>query len=127
MKSRRAPKNIDEYIAGFPAVVQKILEKIRETIRKAAPDAEEKISYQIPAFLLHGNLIFFAAYQHHISLYPAPRGVEQFKKELAGYKGGKGTVQFPLDQPIPFGLITRIVKYRVQTNLARAEAKRKKP
>jgi uncharacterized protein YdhG (YjbR/CyaY superfamily) len=121
-----APQNIDEYIAGFPAEVQKILEKIRRTIRKAAPDAEEAISYQIPAFKLNGNLIFFAAYKNHIGLYPAPRGSEEFKEELASYEGGKGTVQFPLDKPIPYDLISRITKFRVMQNLEKAEAKRKK-
>ncbi len=121
-----APQNIDEYITGFPSDVQKILEKIRRTIRKAAPDAEEAISYQIPAFKLKGNLIFFAAYKRHIGLYPAPRGSEEFKEELAGYEGGKGTVQFPLDKPIPYDLISRITKFRVKENLARAEAKGKK-
>ncbi|MGH9846896.1 MAG: iron chaperone [Blastocatellia bacterium] len=121
-----APQNMDEYIAGFPANVQKILEKIRKTIRKAAPDAEEAISYQIPAFKLKGNLIFFAAYKNHIGLYPAPRGSEEFKEELAGYEGGKGTVQFPLDKPIPYDLIGRITKFRVKQNLEKAEAKGKK-
>src|SRR5262245_56480856 len=110
MKTKQAVRNIDEYIAGFADDVQEILEKIRKTIRKAAPDAEETISYQIPTFDLHGHLVFFAAYKKHISLYPAPRGSEAFKKELSLYGGGRGTVQFPLDQPIPFGLITRIVK-----------------
>lgn len=119
MKSRQiAPKNIDEYIAGFPDDVQAILQKIRMTIRKAAPDAEETISYQIPTYTLNGRyLIYFAAYQRHVSVYPAPRGVEQFKAELAVYKGGKGTIQFPLNKPIPFGLIRRIVKYRVKENM----------
>ena len=121
-----APRNIDEYIAAFPDDVQKVLEKIRITIRKAAPDAEEAISYQIPTFKLKGNLIHFAAYKKHIGLYPAPRGSEEFKKELASYEGGKGTVRFPLDKPIPFDLISRIVKFRVKKNLADAEAKEKK-
>lgn len=122
-----AAKNIDEYIAGFPPDVQEILEKIRMTIRKAVPDAEETISYQIPTFTLKGTyLIYFAAYKKHIGLYPAPRGNEQFKKELSVYEGGKGTVRFPLDKPIPFGLIKRIVKFRVKENLERAKAKEKK-
>jgi uncharacterized protein YdhG (YjbR/CyaY superfamily) len=121
-----ALRNIDEYIMGFPNDVQAILEKIRLTIKKAAPKAEEKISYQIPAFTLAGtNLIFFAAYKKHIGLYPAPRGAAEFKEELADYEGGKGTVRFPLDRPIPYGLISRIVKFRVKENLIRAEAKRK--
>ena len=127
MRTRHtAAKNIDEYIAGFPTEVQKILKKIRVTIRKAAPDAEETISYQMPTFTLKGNLVHFAAYQKHIGLYPAPRGIEKFKKELSVYEGAKGTVRFPLDKPIPYGLIGRIVKFRVKDNLARAEAKRKK-
>jgi uncharacterized protein YdhG (YjbR/CyaY superfamily) len=110
---KKAPQNIDDYIGAFPADVQKILQKVRATIQKTAPDAEEAIKYQIPTFTLNGNLIHFAAYKNHIGLYPAPRGAEQFKKELAAYEGGKGTVQFPLDKPIPYDLIARIVKYRV--------------
>ena len=122
-----APKDIDEYIAGFSNDVQEILKKIRMTIRKAAPDAEEKISYQIPTFTLgDSHLVYFAAYKKHIGLYPAPRGVERFRKVLSAYEGGKGTVRFPLDKPIPFDLISRIVKFRVRENLARAEAKRRK-
>jgi uncharacterized protein YdhG (YjbR/CyaY superfamily) len=122
-----APKDIDEYIAGFPNDVQQILQKIRMTISKAAPDAEETISYQIPTFNLEGKyLVYFAAYKKHIGLYPAPRGIEKFKKELSVYEGGKGTVRFPLDKPIPFGLIKRIVKFRVKENLERAKAKGKK-
>jgi len=124
--NQAAPKNIDEYIAGFPDDVQEILEKIRMTIREAAPDAEEKISYQMPTFTMKGNLVHFAAYRKHIGLYPAPRGIEKFKKELSAYEGAKGSVRFPLDKPIPFGLISRIVKFRVKDNLERAEAKGKK-
>ena len=121
-----APKNIDEYIAGFPHDVQEILEKIRLTIRKAAPDAEETISYQMPTFTLKGNLVHFAAYKKHIGLYPAPSGTEKFKQELSVYKAAKGSVRFPLDRPIPFDLISQIVKFRVKENLSRAEAKGKK-
>ena len=124
--SQTAPKNIDEYIAGFPDDVQEILEKIRATIREAAPDAEEKIGYRMPTFTLKGNLIHFAAFKEHIGLYPAPSGIEKFKKELSAYEGAKGSVRFPLDKPIPFGLISRIVKYRVKDNLERAKAKGKK-
>ena len=124
--NQRAPRNIDEYIAGFPKDVQKSLERIRRTIRKAAPDAEETISYKMPTFTLRGNLVYFAAYKKHIGLYPAPRGIEKFKKELSAYKGSKGTVRFPLDEPIPFELISRIVKFRVKDNLERAAARRKK-
>ena len=124
--NQAAPRNIDEYIAGFPPDVQVILEKVRATIREAAPEAEEAISYQMPTFKLKGNLVHFAAYKHHVGFYPAPRGIEQFQKELSVYKGAKGSVQFPLDKPMPYELISRIVKFRVQENLAKAEAKRKK-
>src|SRR3972149_3287384 len=120
--NQTAPKNIDEYIAGFPNDVQEILEKIRRTIRKAAPDAAETIKYQIPTFTLKGNLVSFAAYKKHIGLYPAPRGTEKFQKELSVYKSAKATVRFPLDKPIPFDLISKIVKFRVKENLERAEA-----
>jgi uncharacterized protein YdhG (YjbR/CyaY superfamily) len=112
--------DIDKYISGFPKDTQKLLKQVRATIRKAAPGAKEKISYGIPAFTLKGNLVFFAGYKGHISIYPAPRGDEAFKEELAGYKGGKGTVQFPLDKPPPLSLISRIVKFRVKKNLQRA-------
>ncbi|HUP62007.1 MAG TPA: DUF1801 domain-containing protein [Thermoanaerobaculia bacterium] len=105
---------IDEYIAGFPNDVQKILKKIRTTIRKAAPDAQETIRYAIPTFTLNGNLVHFAAYKHHIGFYPAPSGTKKFQKELAPYKSGKGSIQFPLDEPIPCDLISEIVKFRVR-------------
>jgi uncharacterized protein YdhG (YjbR/CyaY superfamily) len=124
--NQTAPKNIDEYIAGFPNDVRGILEKIRMTIRKAAPDAEETIKYQIPTFTLKGNLVHFAAYKKHIGFYPAPTGNEKFKNELSVYKGAKGSVKFPLDKPIPFDLISKIVKFRIRENLERAEAKQKK-
>ena len=121
-----APENIDDYIAGFPKETQAILKKIRLTIRKAAPDAEETIGYQIPTFKLKGNLVHFAAFKNHIGFYPAPTGIEKFKKELAIYQGGKGTLQFPLDQPMPYNLISKVVKFRVKENLAKAAAKTKK-
>ena len=121
-----APRNIDQYIAGFPKDVRVILEKIRVTIKKAAPEAEEAIKYQIPTFTLKGNLVHFGAYKKHIGFYPAPTGIEEFKKELSVYESGKGSVQFPLDKPIPFGLISKIVKFRIKKNLDKAEAKRKK-
>jgi uncharacterized protein YdhG (YjbR/CyaY superfamily) len=125
--NQAAPGDIDGYIATFPNDVQQILEKIRMTIRKAAPDAEETISYQIPSFTLKDKyLIYFAAYKKHIGLYPAPRGIEKFKKELSLYGGGKGTLKFPLNKPIPFNLISRIVKFRAKENLERAEAKGEK-
>jgi len=113
-----APGDIDEYISSFPATVQKVLKKIRSTIRKVAPQAVESISYQIPTYKLDGKvLIYFAGFAKHVSVYPAPRDANEFKKELAAYKGGKGTVQFPLDNPIPYELITRIVKFKI-ANLA---------
>ena len=121
------PVNISEYIAGFPKDTQKILKQIRTTIKKAAPGAEETISYAIPTFKLKGrHLVYFAGYKNHISLYPAPRGNEAFKKELSVYKGGKGTVQFPLDKPLPLNLITRIVKFKIKENLEKAEKLKKK-
>jgi len=120
------PKTIDEYIAGFPAEVQLKLQKIRETIQDAAPDAVEKIRYQMPTFELKGNLVHFAAFKNHIGFYPAPRGIEAFKEELSAYKGGKGSVQFPLDEPVPYDLISRIVSFRVQDNLEKAAQKAKK-
>ena len=110
-------QTIDEYISGFPKDIQKVLQEIRNTIRKAAPDAEETINYAIPTFKLNGNLVHFAAFQKHIGFYPAPSGIDAFKKELSAYDGAKGSVQFPLDQPIPLALITRIVKFRVKENL----------
>jgi uncharacterized protein YdhG (YjbR/CyaY superfamily) len=108
---------IDEYIAGFPPEVQAHLHQIRLTIQKAAPNATEKISYGMPAFYLNGNLIYFAGYKNHIGLYPAPQGIDAFKKELSVYKGAKGSVQFPLDKPMPLDLIARITEFRVQQNL----------
>jgi uncharacterized protein YdhG (YjbR/CyaY superfamily) len=118
---------IDEYIAGFPQDVQEILCKIRMTIRKAAPEAEETISYKMPTFMLGGKyLVYFAAHKKHIGFYPAPIGIAEFKEELALYQVGKGTPQFPLDKPIPFDLIRKIVKFRVKENLANAVSKGKK-
>lgn len=125
MKSKTtAARDISSYIDGFPENVQQILEKIRLTIRRAAPEAEEAIKYQIPTFTLHGNLVHFAAFKNHIGFYPAPRGIEKFKKELAQYQTGKGTLQFPLDEPIPFELIGKIVKFRAKENLAKAKQKK---
>lgn len=123
---RRAPENIDEYINGFPSNVQKILQRIRKTIQKAAPAAEEAISYAIPTFRLNGNLVHFAAYQNHVGLYPAPRGVAEFIDDMARYEGGKGTARFPLDEPIPYELIARIVTFRVGKNAEKAATKSKK-
>ena len=113
------PNNIDEYIAAFPKHTQQILEQIRTTIKKAAPDAQEAISYAIPTFKLNGNLVHFAAFKNHIGFYPTPMGVDEFRAELSVYKEGKGSVQFPLDQPMPLELITRMVKFRVDKNLAK--------
>jgi uncharacterized protein YdhG (YjbR/CyaY superfamily) len=127
MKANKArPKNIDEYIAGFPRDIQKILAKIRSIIKKAAPGAEEKISYQMPTFTLNGNLVHFAAFREHIGFYPTPSGTEKFQKELTAYKGGKGSIRFPLDEPIPFALIEKIVKFRVKESLERSDAGKKR-
>lgn len=117
------PKNIDDYIAGFPSEVQAILEKIRSTIRKAAPDAKETINYGIPTFTLNGNLVHFAGFKKHVGFYPTPSGIEKFTEELSAYEGAKGSVQFPLDKRMPFGLISKIVKFRVKENLERAATK----
>src|SRR4030043_417649 len=108
---------MDDYIKTFPTDVQNILEKMRQTIRKAAPEASEAISYQMPTFKLNGkNLVHFAAFKNHIGFYPIPSGIEAFKKELSPYKQGKGSVQFPLDKPIPFNLVEKIVIFRVKEN-----------
>ena len=124
--SQTAPKDIDEYVAGFPNDVQEILEKIRMAIRKAAPEAEETIKYRMPTFTLNGNLVHFAAFKKHIGFYPAPRAIEKFKRQLSVYEGAKGSARFPFDQPIPFDLISEIVKFRVRKNLERAQVKGKK-
>ncbi len=117
--------DVDNYIAGFPIEIQKLLEEMRQTIRKAAPDAEEKIGYGIPTFTLNGNLVHYAAFKNHIGFYPAPRGLEAFKEELSGYKGAKGSVQFPFDKPLPLDLVAKITKYRIEQNLAKTETKKK--
>ena len=117
-----AAKDIDEYIAAFPKDVQDRLQQIRRTIRKAAPKAEEAIKYRMPTFTLNGNLVHFAAFKNHIGFYPAPRGIEKFKKELSAYEGAKGSVRFPLDEAVPLALISRIVKFRVRNSLERAKA-----
>jgi uncharacterized protein YdhG (YjbR/CyaY superfamily) len=122
---KKVPINsIDTYIANFPVDIQKKLQEIRSTIKASAPEAEEKISYQIPTFALKGNLVHFAAFKTHIGFYPTSSGIEKFKEELAAYQVSKGTVRFPLDQPIPYDLIARIVRFRLQENLERAQAKR---
>lgn len=112
---------IDEYIATFPEEVQKILKELRGVIKEAAPRAEEKISYQMPTFALKGNLVHFAAYQKHIGFYPAPSGILAFGKELSGYECSKGAVRFPIDEPLPLELISKIVKFRVDENLKRSK------
>lgn len=117
---------IDEYIAGFPPDIQHILEQVRSTVKKAAPQATEGIGYGMPAFKQNGPLVYFAAYPHHIGFYPIPSGLEAFKAELSKYKTGKGSVQFPLDQPMPLTLITKMVKFRAKENDAKLAAKKKK-
>jgi len=114
--------NIDQYISTFPKEVQTLLQKVRETIHKAAPDAVEAIAYGIPTFKLNGNLVHFGGYKEHIGFYPAPRGIEAFKKELAPYEGGKGTIKFPLSEPIPYDLITKVVKFRVQDSQSKKQS-----
>ncbi|MHA6529665.1 iron chaperone [Paenibacillus sp. BAC0078] len=116
-------ESIDDYIAKSPFEVQEKLEALRKVIRECVPEAEEKISYQMPTFYLHGNLVHFAAFKKHIGFYPAPRGIEAFKEELSQYKGAKGSVQFPLNEPLPYDLIRRIVKFRAEENISKAEAK----
>ena len=117
-------KNIDEYIAAFPESTQEILKKMRAVIREAAPDAAETINYDIPTFTLHGNLVHFGAFKNHIGFYPAPSGIDAFRKELSIYEGAKGSVKFPIGQPIPYDLVAEIVKFRVIENLNKF---RKKP
>lgn len=119
------PQTIDEYIAGFSPEVRAILKKIRTTIRRAAPDAEERISYRMPAFAQSGMLVYFAAFKSHIGLYPPFRGDAALQKAAAKYAGPKGNLKFPLDKPVPYGLIERIVKLRVRQNERKAAAKGK--
>jgi uncharacterized protein YdhG (YjbR/CyaY superfamily) len=121
---RTTPNNIDEYISGFPENVQIILEELRETIKKVAPEATEAISYQMPTFKLNGNLVHFAAFKNHIGFYPTPTGTEEFKKELSIYKGGKGSIQFPVNQALPLELISKIVRFRVRENTEKAKIKK---
>jgi len=119
-------KDIDDYISQFPAAVQTILEKVRVTIRQAAPEAKETISYMMPAFKQHGILVYFAAWAKHIGMYPPISGNKTLERAIARYAGPKGNLQFPLDEPIPYDLIERIVKLRVKQDSAKAEAKRAK-
>jgi uncharacterized protein YdhG (YjbR/CyaY superfamily) len=118
--------SIDEYIASFPEETQALLTALRATIRAAAPGAEEKISYQMPAFALHGNLVYFAAWKKHIGLYATPSGNAAFEAELSAYERSKGAVKFPIDQPLPLDLIGRIVQFKVAENLERAAKPRKR-
>jgi uncharacterized protein YdhG (YjbR/CyaY superfamily) len=124
MEGRSAAQSIDEYVAEFPPAVQERLQQVREVIRAGAPDAVETISYAMPTFDLHGHLVHFAAFKSHIGLYPTPTGIERFEEELARYKGGKGSLKFPLDEPLPLDLIRRIVEFRVLENTTRAAEKR---
>ena len=125
MKSKKAGfSSIDEYIASFPKDIQKIMELLRRTIKAAAPDAGEKISYQMPTFTLNGKyLVYFAGYKNHMGFYGAPRGNVEFKEDLSAYETGKGTLQFPFDKPMPLDLITKIVKFRAAENLKRTDKK----
>ncbi len=120
---RAAASNIDEYIAGFPAAVQTLLQQMRTSIQKAAPSATEAISYAMPTFKLKGNLVYFAGYKQHIGFYPGAAGIAQFEKELSQYKTSKGAVQFPVDQPLPLALVAKITRFRVQQNLEKAGLK----
>lgn len=122
----KTSRDIDTYIAQFPAQVRRILEQVRSTIRQAAPDAQEKISYAMPTFTLNGNLVHFAAYKNHLGLYPGPGAIERFRDELAEYETSKGAIRFPLDLPIPYQLIESIVKDRVEENLQAAGTRQKK-
>ncbi|WP_367397460.1 iron chaperone [Chryseosolibacter indicus] len=118
-------KNVDEYIDGFPEEIQKKLKDMRATIKKAAPNAEEAIKYAMPTLVLHGNLVHFAAFKNHIGFYPAPSGIDAFKKELSAYESSKGAIRFPMDAPLPHTLITKIVKFRIKENLQKAKDKKK--
>ncbi len=124
--SQIPPVDLDAYIASFPKEVRVLLEKVRSTISRAAPGAEETISYRIPTFKLEGNLVHFAAFKKHLGFFPTPTGIAKFKEELSSYNGAKGSVQFPYDKPIPYDIIREIVKFRVRENLERAAAKTKK-
>src|SRR5262249_37494779 len=126
MTNRSTLATIDDYITAFPPNVRSILEKIRSTVRKAAPQADEKISYKMPALALDGDLIYFAAFKNHIGIYPPVRGDEKLRKELAPYRGEKGNLKFPLDEPMPYELIARVVRFRVQEHLERARSKQKR-
>lgn len=121
MDSNNSFKDIDTYINSFPEDIQHKLQQMRTTIKEAAPQATEKISYQMPTFFLNGNLVHFAAFKNHIGFYPIPSGIEAFKQELSPYKSSKGGVQFPFDQELPLDLVTRIVKFRIEENLKKVK------
>jgi len=121
----KKPNNIDEYIKNFPVEVQQLLEQIRLTIKELAPNAEEVISYSMPAFKLNGILVWFAAYTKHIGFYPKTSAIERFKDEISNYKSAKGSVQFPLDKPLPLDLITKIIEFRINENLQKSISKKK--
>jgi len=124
LSSKQKFETIDGYIKTFPKDIQKILETVRQAIKKAAPEAEEAISYQMPTFKLNGNLVHFAAFKNHIGFYPTPSGTEKFKKEISVYRSGKGSIQFPIDKPMPLSLIKKIVKYRIRENSNRIKKKK---
>ena len=119
----KTPSDIDDYVDRFPQEVRRLLTQMRLTIRKTAPGAKEKISYGIPAFTLEGTLVWFAAHKSHIGFYPGAAAITAFKKELSAYKGAKGSVQFPFDQPLPLALVSRLVKFRVKQNLSKKKKK----
>lgn len=118
------PESIDQYIAQFEPEIQERLNAMRATIHENAPDATEKIAYQMPTFVLFGNLVHFAAFKHHIGFYPAPSGVSEYAQELARYKTAKGSIQFPLDEPLPLGLVAEVVRFRVAENTAKHDLKK---
>lgn len=120
------PDNFEQYFATFPKETRSILQQVRETIQKAAPKATEKISYAMPTFFLYGNLVHFAAYQNHIGFYALPSGNEAFRQAISKYKSGKGSIQFPINEPMPLDLITQIVQFRVDENVRKAESKKTK-
>ncbi len=126
MEAVKPYESIDEYIALFSPEIQEILKELRKVIGEAVPEAEEKISYQMPAFALYGNLVYFAVCKNHIGFYPTSSGINAFKQELSEYKGSKGAVQFPINKPLPFDLISRVVKFRADENRMLAEARLKK-
>ena len=127
MKANPSPmESIDEYIAGFPEAVQRVLERVRAVIQAVAPDAQEAIKYRLPTFLLNGNLVHFGAFKNHIGFYPTPSGIEKFKDDLSVYESAKGSVQFPLDEPMPLELIAKIVEFRATEARAKTSGGKKR-